>query len=270
MAIHPTAVVDPSAQIDPSAEIGPYAVIGPETVIGPRTKVGPHAVVEYATLGADNVLHSGCYVGTPPQDLKYAGEKTRLVMGDKNVVRETVTMNRGTAQGGGLTKIGSNCLFMAASHIAHDCVVGNGVIVVNAVLLAGHVHIGDGAVLGGMCAIHQYNRIGRLAMLGGGSMNGQDVLPFANTQGDRAVIRGINMLGLKRAGIAPESRTALKNAYKVLFLSGLTQTDALAKLKENGKPDAIVQEWIDFIESAGKRGYMRPAVGATELEEVAL
>jgi UDP-N-acetylglucosamine acyltransferase len=268
MAIHPTAVVDPSAKIDPTAEIGPYAIIGPETVIGARTKVGAHAVVEYATLGTDNVLHAGCYVGTAPQDLKYAGEKTRFIMGDKNVVRECVTMNRGTAQGGGVTKVGNNCLFMACSHVAHDCVVGNGVIVVNAVLLAGHVTIGDGAVLGGMCAIHQHSRIGRLAMLGGASMNGQDVLPFANTQGDRATMRGINMLGLKRAGVPPESRTALKDAYKTLFLSGLTQVDALAKLKA-GKVDPIVQEWIDFIESAGKRGYMRPAVGATELEEAA-
>ncbi len=269
MAIHPTAIVDSSAQIDPSAAIGPYAIIGPDTIIGARTTIGAHTIVEYATLGADNILHPGCYVGTPPQDLKYAGEKTRLVMGDKNTVRECVTMNRGTAQGGGLTKIGSGGLFMACSHIAHDCVVGDDVIVVNAVLLAGHVQIGDGAVLGGMCAIHQYSRIGRLAMLGGGSMNGQDVLPFANTQGDRAVIRGLNLLGLKRAGVPPESRSALKAAYRTLFLCGLSQIEALTRLKA-GKPDPIVQEWIDFIESAGKRGYMRPAVGATELEEVAL
>ncbi|MFI5347126.1 MAG: acyl-ACP--UDP-N-acetylglucosamine O-acyltransferase [Elusimicrobiota bacterium] len=267
MAIHPTAVVDPSAQIDPSAEIGPYAIIGPEAVIGPRTKVGAHAVVEYATLGADNILHPGCFVGTPPQDLKYAGEKTRLVMGDKNVVRECVTMNRGTAQGGGLTKIGSNGLFMACSHVAHDCQIGNGVIIVNAVLLAGHVHIGDGAVLGGVCAIHQFTRIGRGAMLGGASMNGQDVLPFGMTQGDRATLRGINLLGLRRAGFPREAVSALKDAYKTLFLSGLTQVDALAKLKAGG-PTKEVQEWIDFIESAGKRGVMRPAAGVTEVEEV--
>ena len=269
MAIHPTAVVDASAKIDPTAEIGPYAIIGPDTVIGARTKVGAHAVVEYATLGADNLLHAGCYVGTAPQDLKYAGEKTRFVMGDKNVVRECVTMNRGTVQGGGVTTVGSNCLFMACSHVAHDCRVGNGVIVVNAVLLAGHVTVGDGAVLGGMSAVHQHSRIGRLAMLGGMSANGQDVLPFANTQGDRAVMRGINMLGLKRAGVPPESRTALKNAYKTLFLSGMTQVDALAKLK-SAAVDPIVQEWIDFIETAGKRGYVRPAVGATELEEASV
>ena len=266
MAIHPTAVVDASAKVDPTAEIGPYAIIGPDTTIGARTKVGAHAVVEYATLGTDNVLHPGCYVGTPPQDLKYAGEKTRLVMGDKNTVREAVTINRGTAQGGGVTTIGSGCLFMACSHVAHDCVVGNGVIVVNAVLMAGHVHVGDHAVLGGGAAIHQYARIGRLAMLGGGSMVGQDVLPFSTCQGDRAVMRGINALGLKRAGVPPESRTALKSAYKILFLSGLQQPEALARLK-SGPVDPIVKEWIDFIESSGKRGYLRPAVGVTELEE---
>ncbi|MEK7232590.1 MAG: acyl-ACP--UDP-N-acetylglucosamine O-acyltransferase [Elusimicrobiota bacterium] len=265
MAIHPTAVVDAGSVIDPTVEIGPYAIIGPDTIIGARTKIGPHAVVEYATLGADNVLHSGCYVGTPPQDLKYAGEKTRLVMGDKNTVRECVTINRGTAQGGGLTQIGSGCLFMACSHIAHDCVLGNGVIVVNAVLLAGHVHVGDYAVLGGMCAIHQYSRIGRLAMLGGGSMNAQDVLPFANTQGDRAVMRGLNLLGLKRAGVPPESRTELKAAYRTLFLSGLQQAAALAQLKA-GNPCQEVREWIDFIESTGKRGFTHPTVGATEIE----
>ncbi|MFI5362038.1 MAG: acyl-ACP--UDP-N-acetylglucosamine O-acyltransferase [Elusimicrobiota bacterium] len=269
MSIHPTAIVDASAKIDPSAEIGPYAIIGPEAVIGPRTKVGAHTVVEHATLGADNILHAGCYVGTPPQDLKYAGEKTRLVMGDKNVVRECVTMNRGTAHGGGVTKIGSNCLFMACSHIAHDCQVGDGVIVVNAVLLAGHVSLGDGAVLGGVCAIHQFTRIGRYAMLGGASMNGQDVLPFTTTQGDRAVLRGLNMLGMRRGGFSREAMAAVKDAYKTLFMSGLTQADALAQLKA-ANPVKEVREWIDFIESAGKRGIMRPAAGATQVEEAAV
>jgi UDP-N-acetylglucosamine acyltransferase len=268
MAIHPTAIVDASAKVDPSAEIEPYAIIGPETVIGARTKIGAHTVVEHATLGADNVLHAGCYVGTPPQDLKYAGEKTRLVMGDKNVVRECVTMNRGTAQGGGVTRIGSNCLFMACSHIAHDCQVGNGVIVVNAVLLAGHVHLGDGAVLGGACAIHQFVRIGRFAMISGGSMLGQDVLPFSTAQGDRAVLRGVNALGMRRGGFSREAMGAVRAAYKTLFLSGLTQQDAVARLKSEN-PLKEVLEWIDFIESAGKRGVMRPAAGATQIEEAA-
>lgn len=268
MPLHPTAVVDSTAKVDPAAEIGPYAVIGPKTVIGPRTKVGAHVVIEHAVIGADNVFHPGCYVGTPPQDLKYAGEETRLVMGDKNVVRETVTINRGTAQGGGETRIGSGCLFMAYSHVAHDCRIGNGVIVVNGVALAGHVHVGDGAVLGGLCAVHQHCRIGRLAMLGGGSMNGQDVLPFAMTQGDRAVMRGLNLLGLRRAGVPRESVSALKEAYRTLFLSGLPQAEALAQLKAKG-PVKEVQEWIDFLESAGKRGVTRPAAGVTELEVAA-
>ena len=266
MAIHPTALVDKSAKVDPTAEIGPYAIVGPDAVIGARAKIGAHAVVEHATLGVDNVLHPGCFVGTPPQDLKYAGEKTRLVMGDKNVVRECVTLNRGTAQGGGITKIGSNCLFMAYSHVAHDCSVGDGVIIVNSVALAGHVHIGEGAVLGGISAIHQFVRIGRYAMLGGGSMVSNDVLPFAMVQGDRAVLRGLNMLGMRRGGFSREAISAVKDAYKTLFLSGLTQADALAKLKA-ATPGKEVREWIDFIESAGKRGIMRPPSGSTQAEE---
>lgn len=268
MAIHPAAVVDPSAKVDPSAEVGPYAIVGPGAVVGPRTRIGAHAVVEHATLGADNLLHPGCYVGTAPQDLKYAGEPTRLVMGDKNVVRECVTINRGTAQGGGVTTIGSNCLFMAYSHVAHDCVIGDNVVVVNSVALAGHVHVGDYAVLGGICAVHQYVRIGRFAMLGGGAMVGQDVLPFATAQGDRAVMRGLNLLGLRRGGFGREAVSALKEAYRTLFLSGLPQAEALARLKA-GSPGKEVQEWIAFIESAGKRGVTRPAAGATELEEAA-
>ncbi|MDE2490191.1 MAG: acyl-ACP--UDP-N-acetylglucosamine O-acyltransferase [Elusimicrobia bacterium] len=266
MAIHPSAVVDKSAQIDPSAEIGPGAIIGPDAVIGPRTRVGAHAVVERATLGADNLLHPGCYVGTAPQDLKYAGEPTRLEMGDKNVVRECVTMNRGTVHGGGVTRVGSGCLFMAYSHVAHDCRVGNGAILVNSVALAGHVQVGEFAVLGGLAAVHQYVRIGRYAMLGGGSMVGQDVLPFATCQGDRAVMRGLNLLGMRRGGFGREDVAGLKSAYKTLFLAGLRYDEALAKLK-SASPGPLVQEWLAFIESAGKRGVMRPAVGATELEE---
>jgi UDP-N-acetylglucosamine acyltransferase len=269
MAIHATAVVDKTAQIDPTCEIGPCAIIGPEAVIGPRTRVGAHAVVEHATLGADNILHPGCYVGTPPQDLKYAGEKTRLVMGDKNVVRECVTMNRGTAQGGGTTRVGSGCLFMACSHVAHDCQVGDGVIIVNAVLLAGHIHIGAGAVLGGACAIHQYVRIGRFAMISGGSMVGKDILPFSTAQGDRAVLRGLNVLGMRRGGFSREAMSAVKDAYKSLFLQGGGLEENLAKLKASD-PGKEVREWIEFIEASGKRGVMRPAVGATEIEEAAV
>ncbi|MBI4348996.1 MAG: acyl-ACP--UDP-N-acetylglucosamine O-acyltransferase, partial [Elusimicrobia bacterium] len=187
----------------------------------------------------------------------YAGEKTRLVMGDNNTVRECVTLNRGTTATGE-TRIGSNCLFMAYSHVAHDCRLGNNVIVVNSVALAGHIEVGDFAVLGGICAIHQFVRIGRLAMLGGGSMNGQDVLPYCNTQGDRASLRGLNVLGMRRAGFSRDAISAVKDAYKTLFMQGLSMQDAVAKLRA-GSPGPEVQEWIRFIEAPSKRGIMRAA-----------
>jgi len=153
--IHPTAIIDPSAKIDPTAQIGPYAIIGEGVTIGAGCSIGAHAVVEHVVMGKENRLFSGCYVGVAPQDLKYAGEKTRLVMGDKNTVRECVTLNRGTAAHGE-TKIGSNCLFMAYSHVAHDCHIGDGVILVYSVAVAGHVTIGDYTVVGGLAAIHQF------------------------------------------------------------------------------------------------------------------
>ena len=268
MAIHPTAIVDASSQIDPGADIGPYAIIGPDCVIGAGSRVGAHAVVEFSTLGRDNLIHPGAYVGTAPQDLKYAGEKTRLTMGDKNVVRECATLNRGTLHGGGTTVIGNDCLFMAYSHAAHDCVIGNNVVVVNSVALGGHVHVGDFSVLGGMAGVHQFVRIGRYAMLGGGAMVSQDVLPFATVQGDRAVMRGLNLLGLRRGGFARGAASALKDAYKTLFLSGLPQVEALSRLKAAGPTDEV-KEWIDFLESTGKRGVTRPASGAAAPEEAA-
>ena len=267
MAIHPTAIVDSSAQIDPSAAIGPYAIIGPDTIIGARTTIGAHTIVEYATLGADNILHPGCYVGTPPQDLKYAGEKTRLVMGDGNRVRECVTLNRGTTATGE-TVIGSNCLFMAYSHVAHDCRIGNGVIVVNSVGIAGHVEIGDFTVVGGIVGIHQFTRIGRYCMLGGGSMVGKDVPPFCTCQGDRATLRGLNLVGMRRAGLSREAMSAVKEAYRVLFLSGITLEGAIERLKTPAATPEVL-EMIDFIERT-KRGITRPATGAQAEEEVTI
>jgi len=265
--IHPTAVVDPSARIDPSAVIGPYAIIGPETVIGAGTSVGAHAVVEHATIGKDNRLFAGCYVGVAPQDLKYAGEKTRLVMGDKNTVRECATLNRGTAAHGE-TKIGSHCLFMAYSHVAHDCQIGSGVILVNSVAVAGHVTIGDFTVVGGLAAIHQYLTIGKYCMLGGGSMLNKDVPHFCTCQGYPANLRGLNMLGMRRAGFSREAMSAVKDAYKTLFLSGLRLEEAVAKLRDAG-PGKEVSEMLTFIENS-KRGVMRPAAGVKEEEEAVL
>jgi UDP-N-acetylglucosamine acyltransferase len=264
--IHPTAVVDPSAQIDKTVEIGPYAIIGADVVIGPECSVGPHAIVEYTHMGRGNKIFGGSFLGGAPQDLKYAGEKTRLVMGDYNTVRECATLNRGTIASGE-TRIGSHCLFMTSSHVAHDCRIGDHVILVNCVAAAGHVTIGDYAVIGGFAGIHQFARIGRLCMIGAGAMVGKDVPPFCTCQGDRATIRGLNLLGLRRAGIHRESVSAIKNAYKTLFMSGLRLETALAQLKE-GSPVPEVLEMVSSIEKASKHGIIRPASGAALEEEV--
>jgi UDP-N-acetylglucosamine acyltransferase len=267
MPIHPTAVVHPSACIDPSAEVGPFAVIGPETIIGPGCVVGPHCVVEYATLGRENRLVASCFVGGPPQDLGYKGEPTRLVMGDRNLVREGVTLNRGT-KATGETRIGSGCLLMALSHVAHDCRVGNNVIMANATGLAGHVQVGDGAILSTVIGVHQFVRIGRLAMISAGSMVGKDVPPFCTAQGDRAGLRGLNLVGLRRSGLAPQAIRAIKNAYAALFNAGLRLEEAAAQLRDAG-PTPEVAEMLDFI-SQGKRGILRPQTAAAEDAEASL
>lgn len=267
MPIHPTAVVHPQARIDPSVEIGPYAVIGEDVVIGAGTTIGAGAHVEFTHMGKNNRLLPGCFVGGPPQDLKYAGERTLLVMGDGNQVRESVTLNRGTAAHGE-TRIGNNCLFMAYSHVAHDCVIGNNVVIVNSVGIAGHVEIGDFTVVGGLVGIHQYTRIGRFCMVGGGSMAGKDLPPFCMCQGDRATLRGLNLLGLRRAGLPREVVSAIKDAYKTLFMSGLRLEEALARVKASGPPPQVL-EMTDFIERS-KRGVMRPATAAEAEEEVSV
>ena len=265
MNIHPTAVVHPTAKIDPSTEIGPHTVIGPETIIGPGCLIGPHCVVEYATLGRENRLVAACYVGTPPQDLKYNGEATRLIMGDRNTVREAVTLHRGTTATCE-TRIGSGCLLMALSHVAHDCRVGNGVIIANATSLAGHVQVDDHAVISGLVGMHQFVRVGRFSMTSAGSMIGKDILPFCTAQGDRAHLRGLNLVGLRRAKFPPTTIRAIRDAYATLFLQGLRLEEAVAQLRA-ADPIPEVTEMLDFI-AAGKRGILRPLSGAAESAEV--
>ena len=259
--IHPTAIIDPSAKLDPSVKVGPYTVIREDVVGGAGTVIGAHAVLEFVHMGKDNIISDASYIGVAPQDLKYAGEPTRLVMGERNQVREGVTLNRGT-KATGETRIGSGCMFMALSHVAHDCRIGDGVILVNSVGLAGHVEIGDYVVVGGLCGVHQFVRIGRLCMVSGGSMVGKDVPPFCTAQGDRASLRGLNSLGLRRAGIAPAAVRAIKNAYATLFSSGLRLEEAVAQLRSS-KPCPEVVEMLDFIAQA-KRGVMRPLSGVEE------
>jgi UDP-N-acetylglucosamine acyltransferase len=232
VSIHPSAVVDPGACIDPSAQVGPFCVIGADVVVGAGTQLVAHVVVEgKTTLGRDNVVHPFARIGGVPQDKKYRGEATALTLGDHNVVRENVTINVGTAAGGGFTKIGSHCLLMANSHIAHDCRLGDDVILVNGVGLAGHVDIDDQAVIGGLAGIHQHCRVGRLAFVGGGSMVTHDVLPFCLVQGDRAVHAGPNVVGLTRHGWPRRRILALRQALRLLFKSGHTRQANLAMLE---------------------------------------
>jgi UDP-N-acetylglucosamine acyltransferase len=252
--IHPTAIIHPSAKIDPSVEIGPYAVIGEDTVINAGVIIKAHATVEFATVGEKCTIFSGAAVGGAPQDLKYNGERTTINIGPRCLIREFVTLNRGTAAHG-KTEIGSDCLFMAYTHIAHDCIVGNGVIMSNGATVGGHAEIGDNAVISSMVGIHQFTRIGRLAMIGGGAMVPMDIMPFAQAQGDRARLVGLNLVGLRRKGYSRESIEEIKYAYKLLFTSGIPMREALDQL-EASKPGAEVREIIEFFRTS-KRGITR-------------
>ncbi|HET98704.1 MAG TPA: acyl-ACP--UDP-N-acetylglucosamine O-acyltransferase [Desulfurivibrio alkaliphilus] len=220
MTVHPTAVVDPAAKLHDSVTVGPYTVIGPQVEIGPGCEIGAHCVLSGPTrIGAHNRIGPFATVGAPPQDLKYDGEPTELVIGDHNVIREYVSIHRGTPSGLGYTRLGDRNLLMAYVHIAHDCVLGNGVILANAVTLAGHVTIYDRAIIGGLTAIQQFVRVGQFTYIGGMSGLSKDIPPFVVMAGVRGQMRisGINRVGLKRAGFAPEKIKSLHRAFKIIF-----------------------------------------------------
>jgi len=255
--IHATAIVHESAQIDDTAEIGPYVVIGEGVSIGSGTKVGPHAVIDaWTEIGSDNHIFQFASVGASPQDLKFAGEKTILKIGDRNKIREFVTLHRGTSDGGGETVVGNDNLFMAYAHVAHDCRVGNQVILANAATLAGHVTVDDAAILGGLSAIHQFTRIGCHVMLSGGSMVTQDIPPYTMAQGDRAKTIGLNLVGLKRRGFSREALSAIKGAYKLMFRANLRQEEALSRIEEEYGSVPEVMVFADFIRGS-ERGVAR-------------
>jgi len=254
--IHATAVIHSTAKLDPTVEIGPYAVIGENTVLGPRVKVGPHAVVEFAEIAEGCRIHAGAFVGTAPQDLKYRGEETKLLLGPGCVVREAVTLNRGTAATS-VTKIGARCLFMAYSHVAHDCAIGNEVILANSVAVAGHCEIGDWAIIGGMVGLHQFVRVGKLAMIGAGAMVPLDIPPYALAWGDRARLSGLNLIGLRRRGFSPEMIKDLKKVYREVFDPSAPLKEHLARLTAQERT-APVKEFLSFIQTS-RRGICRPA-----------
>ena len=257
MAIHPTAVISPGAEIDPSCEIGPYAVIGPRVRMGPGNAVGPHAIVEGNTvLGAGNRIFGHAVVGAPPQDLKYKGEDTRLELGDGNVVREFASIHTGTVGGGGVTRLGNQCLVMASAHVAHDCILGNRVIVATFCALAGHVLAEDGVIFGGVSAVQQFSRIGRLAYVGGITGVNMDVAPYLMVSGARGEVVGINQVGLQRAGFSEEQVARVKSAYKIVYRSKLPLKDALDQVRAELSGNPEIDHWVRFIE-ASERGILR-------------
>ena len=243
--IHPTAVIDPAAELDSSVEVGPYAVIGPRVRIGAGCKVGAHVVLEgTTTLGENNRLYPFCSVGAAPQDKKYAGEDTALQIGNGNTIRECVTINRGTVQDGGTTRVGDDNWIMAYVHIAHDCVVGNHTIFANTTNLAGHVHIGDWVILGGNSQVHQFCKIGAHAMTGTGSIVLQDIPPYVMASGNPLATHGINSEGLRRRGFTPEEITLIRRAYKTLYRQGLTLVEAREALQAQAATDAAHEKCL--------------------------
>jgi len=255
MKIHPTAIVHPETQIGPDVEIGPYVVISEGVKIGQGTKIGPYVHIEGETqIGEDCQIYTGAILGTAPQDWKYRNEKTGLIIGDDTLIREYVTINRGTAIKG-KTKIGKRCFIMAYAHIAHDCTLGDEVIMANNATLGGHVQVEDYATLGGLVAVHQFVRIGKLAMLGGGAMVSLDVPPFTQACGDRAKLYGLNIIGLRRRGVAREAIIALKKAYRILFRSKLMFKEAIEKIEQQFD-NQEVKYLIDFLKTSN-RGFCR-------------
>lgn len=255
--IHNSAIVAKSAVIGQGVKIGPYAVVGPQVVLEDHVEVGPHAVVDRRTrVGARSKISAFASIGALPQDLKYRGEDTELIIGTDNQFREYANVSIGTAGGGSKTVIGNNNLFMVYTHVAHDCVVGNNCIFANSVALAGHVHVDDHAVLGGLSAVHQFCRIGSLAMIAGGAMVVQDVPPFVMVHGDRAVPNGLNVVGLRRAGTKAEELAAVKSMYRLLFNENLTVDDAIARMQAEVPDSKWRQAFIDFL-GKSERGVCR-------------
>ncbi|QWT45600.1 acyl-ACP--UDP-N-acetylglucosamine O-acyltransferase [Azospira inquinata] len=255
--IHPTAIIAPGAQLGENVSVGPYSVIGEHVQIGDNTVIGPHVVIAgHTTLGCDNRVFQFASLGDEPQDKKYAGEPTRLEIGDRNTIREFCTFNTGTAQDAGVTRVGNDNWIMAYVHIAHDCQVGSKTIFANNAQIAGHVHVDDHAILGGFTAVHQFVRIGAHSMTGLGTVLFQDLPPYVTAAGNTASPYGINSEGLRRRGFSSESIMALKRAYRTLYKAGLTLEEAKAKLEEESVAHPEIQLLLDFL-GVSKRGIVR-------------
>lgn len=250
--VHPTAIVDESASLGPGVVVGPYAIIGPDVTIGAGTRIGPQALIECrTTVGEDCRISKGAVLGTDPQDLKFQGEETWLHVGDRTMIREFATLNRGTSASG-KTVVGSDCFLMAYTHVAHDCELGNHVILSNAVNMAGHVTIEDWAIVGGVTPIHQFVRIGAHAFVGGGSRIPQDVPPYCRAAGNPPKLYGLNAVGLERRGVSAEVRKALKAAYRHVFMSGLTVTRGVERAEQEIQGVPEVGHFLTFIRESDR------------------
>lgn len=257
ITLHPTAVVEKGAELDSGVTIGPYAIIGSNVKIAKNTVIHSHAVIQgHTTIGEGNQIFSFAAIGNPPQDLKYKGEPTTLEIGHRNIIRECTTLQLGTVQGGGRTVIGNENLLMAYVHVAHDCVVGNQNVIANGTQLAGHVTIHNMAVIAGLTAIHQFVHVGDLAMTGGGSMVVQDIPPFCIAEGNRANLRGLNVIGMQRRGMDAAVRDAVKKAYKIIF-SSPTLDAALEQIDNALLKHPQVEKFVHFIKNS-TRGVARP------------
>jgi len=254
--IHPTAIVSPGAEIDSGVSIGAYSIIEEDVRVGSGTRIASSVLLAGGvTLGKDVQIHHGAVIGTEPQDLKFEGEETRVVIGDGSVVREYATVNRGT-KAHGTTTVGQQCLLMAYSHVAHDCILGDHVIMANSVNLAGHVEVGDYAIIGGVVPVHQFVRIGAHAMIGGGFRVPQDICPYALVAGYPLKVTGINAVGLRRRGFSREIIKELDKVFKFLFFSGLNTTQAVERINSLVKITPEVQQILDFI-AGSTRGIVK-------------
>jgi UDP-N-acetylglucosamine acyltransferase len=251
------AIVSPQAQLASDVTVGPFSIIGPHVQIGPGTVVGPHAVINGPTvIGADNRIFQFASIGDAPQDKKYNGEPTRLEIGDRNVFRESCTINRGTTHDKGVTRIGSDNLFMAYSHVAHDCQVGSKTVFANCASLAGHVEIGDWVTLGGLTAVHQFCKVGAHAFLAGGTIVQRDVPPYVMVAGNPAIPHAVNSEGLKRRGFTEEQIRSIREAYRILYRSDLKLAEAMEKLRAMGATQPEVKMFADFV-AASTRSIVR-------------
>lgn len=255
--IHATAVIDSGVELGENVRIGPYAVLGPNVVLGADVEVGSHAVIEgHTSIGAGSRICNFASLGQAPQDIHYVGEPTRVEIGKNCWIREFVSIHRGTEKGGGLTRVGDNCMIMAYAHVAHDCRVGDFVVMVNGATLAGHVEVQDYAVIGGLTAVHQFARIGRNAFIGGASAISMDVVPFASAAGNRARITGVNVVGLRRNGFPEEVIKNIRQAHRMVFRANLRLEQAIEAVERQFPASPEVQCLLEFLQT-GQRGICR-------------